>query len=111
MFQANGYPDYFFDKSVEKFLKIKAPLSKDKENMNEEKLFFSVPYFGKSSQLFTKQLSRLIADLTTVKLIPTCKTFKVGNYFNLKSRTPTPPSVQRCLSFFMSARGGSDLDW
>ena len=58
--------------------------------MNEEKLFFSVTYFGKSSQLFTKQLSRLIADLTIVKLIPTYKTFKVGNYFNLKSPTPAP---------------------
>ena len=58
--------------------------------MNKEKLFFSVPYFGKSSQLFTKQLSKLIANLTTVKLILAYKTFKVGNYFNLKSRTPTP---------------------
>ena len=38
--------------------------------MNEGKLFFSVPYFGKSSQLFTKQLSRLTANLITVKLIP-----------------------------------------
>ena len=58
--------------------------------MKEEKLFFSVPYVGKSLQLFTKQLSKLITNLTTVKLIPTYKTFKVGNYFNLKSRTPTP---------------------
>ena len=91
MFHANGYPNWSFDKSVEKFLKIKAPRSKDKENVNEEKLFFSVPYFGKSSQLFTKRLSRLIANLTSVKLIPTYKTFKVGNYFNLKSCTPTPP--------------------
>ena len=56
----------------------------------KKKLFFSVPYVGKSSQLFTKQLSKLIANLTSVKLIPTYKTFKVGNYFNLKSRTPTP---------------------
>ena len=54
------------------------------------KNFFSVPCFGKSSQLFTKQLCRLIANLTTVKLIPTYKTFQVGNCFNLKSRTPTP---------------------
>ena len=58
--------------------------------LNKEKLFFSVPYFGKSSHHFTKQLSRLIANLTTVKLIPTYKTFKVGNDFNLKSRTPLP---------------------
>ena len=63
---------------------------KDKENVNEEKLFFCVPYVGKSSQLFTKQLSKIIANLTAVKLIPTYKTFQVGNYFNLKSRTPTP---------------------
>ena len=73
-----------------KVLKIKAPQLKDKENVNEEKLFFSVPYVGKPSQLFTKQLSKLIANLTSVKLIPTYKTFKVGNYSNLKSRTPTP---------------------
>ena len=58
--------------------------------MNEEKLFFSVPFVGKSSLLFTKQLSKLIANLTSVKLIPMYKTFKVGNYFKLKSRTPTP---------------------
>ena len=90
MFRATGYPNWFFDKCVEKFLKIKAPQLKDKENVNKEKLFFSVPHVGKSSQLFTKQLSKLIANLTSVKLIPTNKTFKVGNYFNLKSRTPTP---------------------
>ena len=90
MFHANGYPNWFFDRSVEKFLEIKAPRLKDKENVNEEKMFFSVAYFGKSSQFFTKQLSRLIANLTSVKLIPTNKTFKVGNYFNLESRTPTP---------------------
>ena len=48
MFRANGYPNWFFDKCVEKFLKIKAPQLKDKENVNEEKLFFSLPYVGKS---------------------------------------------------------------
>ena len=53
-------------------------------------LFFGVPFVGKSPQLFTKQRSKFIANLTIVKLIPTYKTFKVGNYFNLKSRTPTP---------------------
>ena len=90
MFHANGYPNWFFDKCVEKFLRIKAPQLQDKENVDEKKLFFSVPYVGKSSQLFTKQLSKLIANLTSVKLIPMYKTFKVGNYFNLKSRTPTP---------------------
>ena len=82
MFRADGYPNWFLDKCVEKFLKIKAPQLKDKENVNEEKLFFRVPYVGKSSQLFTKQLSKLIAYLTSVKLIPTYKTFKVGNYWN-----------------------------
>ena len=73
MFHANGYPNWFFDKSVKKFVKIKAPRIKVKENVDEEKLFFSVPYFGKSSLLFTKQLSKLIANLTTVKLTPTVR--------------------------------------
>ena len=54
MFHAKDYPNWFFDKCVKKFLKIKAPRLKHKENVNEENLFFSVPYFGKSSQLFAK---------------------------------------------------------
>ena len=58
MFLANGYLNWFFDKTVEKFLKIKAPRLKDRKNVNEEKLFFIVPYFGKSSQLFTEEKSR-----------------------------------------------------
>ena len=68
--------------------------------MYEEKLFFSVPYFGKSSQLFTKILSRLAANLTTVELIPMYKTFKVGNYLNLKLRAPTSlvSNVVYCFS-------------
>ena len=41
MFRANGYPKLFFDKCVQKFLKIKAPQLKYKENVNEEKLFHS----------------------------------------------------------------------
>ena len=43
MFHANGYTNCFFDISVEKFLKTKAPRLKEKENASEEKLFFSVP--------------------------------------------------------------------
>ena len=39
MFYANGYLNWFFDKCVETFLKIKAPRLKDKKNVNEEKLF------------------------------------------------------------------------
>ena len=54
IFQTCGYPNGFFDRSVEKFLKIKAPQLKDNENVYEEKMFFSVPYSSKSSQLFTK---------------------------------------------------------
>ena len=53
-FHSTDYPNWLFDKSVEKLLKIKAPRLKDKKNVNKETLFFSVPYFGKSSQLFTK---------------------------------------------------------
>ena len=41
MFRANGYPNWFFDKCVEKFLKIKAPQLQDKENV-DEKNYFSV---------------------------------------------------------------------
>ena len=80
MFRANGYPNCFFDKCDEEFLTIKAPQLKDKENVNEEKLFFSVPYVGKSSQLFTKQLSKLIANLTSVKRIKLIQSWQLSQF-------------------------------
>ena len=90
MFLANGKPNCFLMNLSKKIGKLKALRLKDKEKVNEEKLLFSAPYLGKPSQIFVKQLSRLIASLITVKLILMYETFKVSNYLNLKSRIPTP---------------------
>ena len=55
-------------------------------NWGEAELFVS----GKASRCFAKNLSKLISELSNVKIVPIYKTFKVGNYFQLKSRTPLP---------------------
>ena len=43
---------------------------------------------GKQSHIFAKDISKLIWKFSAVHLTPIYKTWKVGNYFNLKSNTP-----------------------
>ena len=88
-FLANGYPSSFFDRTVRNFFTTRTI---ENENTEERKAIIRIPYLGKPSHYLARNLSRLInANMTnTVKIIPVYKTFKVGNYFNLKSSTPLP---------------------
>ena len=47
-----------------------------------------IPYVGKQSHIFAKDILKLIWKFSAVHLTPTYKTCKDGNYFNLKSNTP-----------------------
>ena len=57
----------------------------NKENQNK---IYSLPYIGKDLHRFAKQISILISNRFNLKVLSTFKTFKVKNYFLLKSRTP-----------------------
>ena len=63
-------------------------------------IFFEVPYLGKVSHRFFKNISKLVFQVGHVKVQPIYRTFKVGNYFNLKSTTPLPllSNVVYCFS-------------
>ena len=52
------------------------------------KISFCIPYLGKESQHFANRLSALIKNKYNLKISPIYKTFKVVNYFQLKSKTP-----------------------
>ena len=102
MFRASGYSNWFLHKSVEKFLKIKVPRVKRQSKCERRKLFFGIPYFGKSSQLFTKQLSKLTANLITVKLIPIrTKRLKLA-IISIEITYSYAFAVQCCLLFCFS---------
>ena len=54
----------------------------------KETVAFEIPYVGKQSHKFAKDISKLIWKFSAVHLTLIYKTGKVGNYFNLKSNTP-----------------------
>ena len=50
---------------------------------------FCIPYLGKELHHFANRLSALIKNKHNLKISPIYKTFKVVNYFQLKSKTLT----------------------
>ena len=83
MFLNNGYPLSFFDKILASFQYS----NKFSQNISFENCF-CIPYLGKESHHFTNCLSALIKNKYSFKISPIYKTFKVVNYFQLKSKTP-----------------------
>ena len=82
MFLNNGYPSSFFDKILATFQ------SSDKfsQNISFENCF-CIPHLGKESHHFANLLSGLLKKKYNLKISPIYKTFKVVNYFQLKSKT------------------------
>ena len=90
MFINNRYPNYFFDKVLYQFInRRKTNLNQRQPTNNKEKetVAVEIPYVGKQSDIFAKDISKLIWKFSAVHLTPIYKTCKVGNYFNLKSNT------------------------
>ena len=83
MFLNNGYPSSFFDKILASFQSS----NKFSQNISFENSF-CIPYLGKESHHFANRLSALIKNKYNLKISPIYKTFKVVNYFQLKSKTP-----------------------
>ena len=55
----------------------------------KESFFLSVPYLGKPSKTFLKNVQLLIKNKLDVETTPIFKTTKVCSYFNIKSQTPS----------------------
>ena len=62
-------------------------LTSEDENDNQ-KLYLEIPYVGKSSRKFFRNMSDLCLEIAGLKLVPLYKTMKASNYFHLKSMTP-----------------------
>ena len=89
MFLNNGYPSSFFDKILASFQSS----NKFSQNISFENSF-CIPYLGKESHHFANRFSALIKNKYNLKISSIYKTFKVVNYFQLKSKTP----VALCLN-------------
>ena len=82
-FCLNGYPCWFSNKVLNKFVpNITIDCSTDCCP------YLTIPYFGIDSRCFLNQLSKILKSKFNMKVCPVYKTFKIGNYFQLKCRTP-----------------------
>ena len=89
MFKKNGYPQAVFESCVNKFLSKKKDSLNPDPDLNEDShpSVMSVPYFAHISVTFKKQLRASLKHSSVVTRF-VFKSFRVGNYFSLKDRTP-----------------------
>ena len=83
-FCLNGYPYWFFNKVLNKFV---SNITVDRST-DYNTYYLIIPYFGIDSRRFLNCLSTILKSKFNVKLCPVYKTFKIGNYIQLKSKTP-----------------------
>ena len=89
MFNSNGYPNWFFEKCLKTFnAKSNSQMDPDSSVCNNSVYYIAVPYFGRDSRRFVNLLQKIINSKLnlSIKLNAIHKTFKISNYFQLKSR-------------------------
>ena len=92
LFSKNGYPTSFFNQILENFLNQNNGASNQDLNSSksqERKFFLTVPYLGKPSTTFLKNIRVLIKSKLDIEITLIFKTTKISSYFNIKSRTPS----------------------
>ena len=93
----NGYPENFFFDVVNKFL------NKKYENYDKitesHKYHLSLPFIGIHSIKLKRKLVNLIQNYFDVKISASFYTFKIKNYFSLKSK---PHSLTMPMSYIDS---------
>ena len=101
----NGYSMDFFDKSLFKFRQKLSTRDSDNNTQvdpgllidsvvtdqveSEWKYIFKIPFVGDISYQFQKEMISLFQEKFNVVVKPVFTTFKVGDYFSLKSRVPS----------------------
>ena len=92
MFNSNGYPNWFFEKCLRSFNSGNNIKSNLETTVSNDRIYrIVIPFLGKESRRFVINLQNIINSKLnlSIKLNPVYKTFKVSNYFQLKSRVPS----------------------
>ena len=89
MFKLNGYPVYYFNKVLEKFLNPTLN-NNNSDNTDDDNncMLIKIPYIGDHSYNLSKKLRKLFEDSHDCKVRIIFTSFKIRNYFSLKSKTP-----------------------
>ena len=91
IFKSNGYPDHVIHSSISRFLGRKFSgnsnlLAKD----DNVETIFTIPYLGMPSVIYANKIKKVFRTFYNIEVKPVFTSFKVKNYFSLKSRTPFP---------------------
>ena len=89
IFIKNGYPENVFLSCVKRFLNMKYDCAANR-NFTEDKIekIMLVPYIGLPSVIFSRKLKDLFKKYYCIDIKIVFTSFKVKNYFSLKSRAP-----------------------
>ena len=109
MFASNGYPIWFFEKCLKKFNKK----SVHSHSSSPDYVYnLNILYFGHDSRRFLISLKNIIKSKfkrTLKKINHVYKTFKVSNYFQLKTRVP--PALCSNIVYQFSCSCDSNLTY
>ena len=100
LFKLKGYPAFIYQKCVNKFLNKKCN-KHEKADIQTDKadVTFVIPFIGNASLIFRKKIVATYKKYYDINVRCVFQTFKVRNYFSLKSRTP-PELLARCVYKF-----------
>ena len=92
MFIANAYPVKFIDNVINVFYRKSEASNETVSSVSDENqppyILLRVPYFGKCSVKFARNLTKIICNNFNVQVRVVYSTFKVKSYFRLKSSSP-----------------------
>ena len=103
MFSRNGYTFAYFNKVLSNFLsKMDIPKVDRPDTDTEYAPIFKVPFVGKASILFQKEICKLIFQKFGIKIRAVYSSCKVGDFFSLKSVAPSSLSANVVYKFTCS---------
>ena len=88
IFWKNGYSESFFTQIYQSFEQKQSVSNVDVNSEADFKYIFKIPFLGGVSHKFKDKITSLFFNDLRININPIFTTFKVQNYFVLKSRTP-----------------------
>ena len=90
IFWKNGYSKSFFNKMYNCFESktVEGLNESSSSDNNDDSYIVKIPYVGSISYNFKNKLKQLFWEELRVDILPVFNSFKVSNYFSLKSQTP-----------------------
>ena len=91
VFSQNSYSLTIFNSVYEQFMSKKdnaQPKNEEDDEENQARAIIKVPYFGKCSMVFVKDLCSVIENTFSLKINASYTSVKLQSFFQLKSPTP-----------------------